>query len=87
MKPVQPVPLRDVIDPERVTIETIPPPARSFEREAAVDGFSFATHSVGSGPPRRLPLWLKIVAWVFLAWTVIGLLAQAASIILNLLQL
>ena len=86
MKAGEPIPLRDVLDPRPTTIETIAPPSRPYEREAAVDGFSFAVHSVGGGPRRRPRFWFKIVAWIFLGWTVLGLLIEAARIAYSLLH-
>lgn len=81
-----PLPLADVLDPKVATIETVEASSRPFEREASVDGFSFATHSVGSGASRRRGFWFKVVAWIFLGCIALGLIAQAISVVFSILH-
>jgi hypothetical protein len=74
-----------VLDPKVATIETVEASSRPFEPEARVDGFSFASHSVGSGASRRLGLF-KVVAWIVLGCTGLGLVAQAMGIVFSILH-
>jgi len=83
MKAGEPIPLKAVLDPKPPVTEMIAPQSAPLEQGATIDGFSFATHTTG-GHHRKLPLWFKIVALIFLGWTALGLLAQAADIIYSL---
>ena len=85
MKPDRTLPLKDVLDPKSgPMVETIAPPSPLLEQGATIDGFSFATHTTG-GHRRDVRFWFKIVAWIFLGWTALCLIAQAASIIYSII--
>jgi len=60
------------------------PPSPPPEPGAVIDGFSFATHTTG-GRRRSLRFWFKIVAWIFVGWTALILIIQAASIIYSII--
>ncbi len=85
MKTGEPISLKAVLDPKPPTIEMVASPAAPLDPGATTDGFSFATHTTG-GNRRRLSFCFKVVALIFLGWTALGLLAQAAAIISSLLQ-
>jgi hypothetical protein len=85
MKTGEPIPLKTVLDPKPPVTEMIAPPSIPLEQGATIDGFSFGTHTTG-GHRRKLPHWFKIVALIFLGWTVLGLLAQAADIVYSLIR-
>jgi hypothetical protein len=85
MRPGEPISLKAMLDPKPPVTEMVAPPAATLDQGARTDGFSFATHTTG-GHRRKLPLWFKIVALIFLGWTALGLLAQAANIIYSLFR-
>jgi len=83
VKASDPRTLDDVLNPKVETIRSVALPSQPSRPEATVDGFSFATHSLGSSPRRRLGFWFKIVAWVFLGWAALGLIAQAVTMMFS----
>jgi hypothetical protein len=85
MKSGEPMSLKAVLDPKPPTIQMVASPSAPLDQGATTDGFSFATHTTG-GNRRRLSFWFKVVALIFLGWTALGLLAQAAAIVSSLLQ-
>lgn len=85
MKPVEPISLNAALAPKPSVTEMIAPPAAPLEQGATIDGFSLATHTTG-GHRRKLPLWFKIVALIFLGGIALSLLSQAAAIIYTLIR-
>ncbi len=85
MKTGDTISLKAVLDPKPPTIEMVASPSAPMDPGATTDGFSFATHTTG-GTRRRLSFWFKVVALIFLGWTALGLIAQAAAIVSSLLQ-
>jgi hypothetical protein len=85
MKHGDPRPVVDVLYPKLKTIETVASSSRPVAPEATIDGFSFATHSVGNGPRRRLGFSFKLIAWILLGLAALGLIAQAGIILFSLL--
>jgi|GEM_PF-4841275 len=85
MKPGEPLPLKDVLDPKSgPMVEMVVPHSPPPEQGAVIDGFSFATHTTG-GRRRDLRFWFKIVAWIFVGWAALGLVVQAASVIYSII--